>query len=57
MKPIKCKMILNTKFGYCSNILYCNSIREAIRYAKDSFYFAYRIFNMEGNLIKQGFCE
>lgn len=56
MKPIKCRLIVNTKFGYCSNPTIHNSISEAVRYAKNSFYFAYRIFDMKGNLIKSGFC-
>lgn len=56
MKPIKCRLIVNTKFGYCSTPTIHSSISEAVRYAKDSFYFAYRIFDMKGNLIKSGFC-
>lgn len=51
-----CKMILNTRMGQCSEPLIFSSISAAIRFAKGSGYFRYRIF-VEGKLWKQGYCE
>ena len=49
----KCYVITNTKIGYCCQPHYCNSISEAVRYAKN-LEMAYRVFDMNGNLIKRG---
>lgn len=49
----RCYVIVNTKWGYCCQPHYCNSISEAVRYAND-LGMAYRIFDMNNNLIKKG---
>lgn len=51
-KPIPCIVICNTINGYCLTPKQCNSIREAIRYAKE-LDLAYRIF-VDGKCIKSG---
>lgn len=51
-KSIPCTVICNCKNGYCLTPKHCNSIREAIRYAK-SLGLAYRIF-VNGKCIKSG---
>lgn len=51
-KAIPCTVICNTKNGYCLTPKQCNSIREAIKYAKE-LDLAYRIF-VDGKCIKSG---
>lgn len=53
----KCKLIINTANGYCMTPIICESISEATRLGKEGCGFAYRIFNMKGELIKRGFCN
>lgn len=48
----ECEIILNTRNGYCMTPHKCNSISEAIRYAKEMG-LAFRIF-ADGKLIKKG---
>lgn len=55
MKPKKCKLILNTASGYCLT-QHFESIASALRFAKESGFFAYRIF-VDGKLVRRGFCE
>ena len=43
MKAKKCKLILNTSSGYCLT-QHFESIASAVRFAKESGFFAYRIF-------------
>lgn len=52
MKSIKCKLVFNTRNGYCMQPIECKSIAEAIRIARDEE-MAYRIF-VDGKCIKQG---
>ena len=47
-----CKIIFNTKWGYCMTPVKCKSIAEAIRLAKET-QMAYRIF-CGGKCIKRG---
>lgn len=54
-KGKKCVVVGNTAWGYCSTPKTCNSIAEAVREGK--MWFAYRIFDTCGNLIKRGFGE
>jgi len=54
-KGKKCVVIGNTAWGYTSTPKTCNSIAEAVREGK--MWFAYRIFDTCGNLIKRGFGE
>ena len=55
MKPKKCKLILNTASGYCLTQNF-NSIASAVRFAKESGFFAYRIF-VDGRKVRSGFCD
>ena len=52
MKAIKCKLVLNTRWGYCMPPIECKSINEAIRIAREEE-MAYRIF-VDGKCIKNG---
>ena len=56
MKAIPCKLILNTTSGYIATPIDFPSISKAVSYAKDSCYFAYRIF-VNNKCVKQGFCD
>ena len=51
-EAIPCTIICNTTNGYCLTPKQCNSISEAIRYAKE-MKLAYRIF-VNGKVIKRG---
>lgn len=55
MKSKKCKLILNTASGYCLTQNF-NSIASAVRFAKESGFFAYRIF-VDGRKVRSGFCD
>lgn len=57
MKAISCTLIINTRNGYCMTPSHHDSIKAAVSAAKESFGFAYRIFNKKGQVIKRGFCE
>ena len=52
MKSIPCTLIMNTKNGYILSPVQCNSIRQAVKTAKENG-LAYRIF-VNGEQIKQG---
>ena len=54
MKSKKCKLILNTSSGYCLTQNF-ESIASAVRFAKESGFFAYRIF-VDGRKVRSGFC-
>lgn len=55
MKAKECSLYINLKNGYVLSRVDCNSISEAIRYAKESCGFYYRIF-ADNKLIRKGFC-
>ncbi len=57
MKAIECKLVINARNGYIFSPTKHKSIREAVRKAKESFGFAYRIFDTQGKCIKSGFCN
>jgi hypothetical protein len=58
MKSIPCKVIVNTSYGYCFAPRNFDSINKAVKWAReDSAGFAWRLFNLEGKLIKRGFCD
>lgn len=57
MKAQKCTLVINASNGYIFQPTIHKSIREAVREARKSFGFAFRIFNMEGKCIKNGFCN
>lgn len=52
MKAIKCKLVMNTRWGYCMQPIECKSISEAIRIAREEE-MVYRIF-VDGKCIKSG---
>ena len=52
MKSMPCTLIMNTKNGYTLSPVQCNSIRQAVKTAKENG-LAYRIF-VNGEQIKQG---
>ena len=52
MKPIKCTVICNTRWGYEMQPKECKSIREALRYAKE-MEMPYRIY-VGTKLIRKG---
>lgn len=51
-KTKPCKIIFNTKWGYCMTPTDCKSIAEAIRLAKEVG-MAFRIF-IDGKCVKSG---
>lgn len=51
-KAKKCKIIFNTKWGYCMQPVECESIAEAIRLAKERE-MAFRIF-VDSKCVKAG---
>lgn len=55
-KAKECKLIINTANGYCFPTETHPSISSAVRSAKESFGFAYRIF-IDGKVVKSGFCD
>ena len=58
MKPIPCVLIVNSSRGRIYAPLNFPSIRQAVEYARsDNGGFAWRLFNQEGRLIRQGYCD
>lgn len=55
-KGKECFLIINTASGYCLPTTKHPSISDAVRTAKESFGFAYRIF-IDGKVVKSGFCD
>ena len=56
MKAIPNTLVVNTRSGYCLTPERCGSIAEAVRKAKESCGFAYRIF-VNNRVVKSGYCE
>lgn len=54
MKPIKCKVLCNNRWGYVATPYEANSIAEGVRWAKESGWFAYRII-VDGRVVRRGF--
>lgn len=57
MKAKRCTLYLNTANGNIAEPIEFSSISKAVEYAKGSCYFAYRIFDENGKIIKRGFCD
>lgn len=57
MKAKRCTLYLNTANGNIAEPIEFSSISKAVEYAKDSCYFAYRIFDENGKIIRRGFCD
>ena len=58
MKPIPCKLVINSFRGYIFTPIEFPSVNKALEYARsDNGGFAWRLFNQEGKLIKRGFCD
>ena len=56
MKAKKCSLYINLKNGYILNKIECNSIAEAVRYARESCGFYYRVV-VDGEIVRRGFCN
>lgn len=57
MKSIPCKLVMNSARGYIFTPIEFQSVNQAVKYARSyTGAFAWRLFNLEGKLIKQGFC-
>ena len=52
----KCRLLVNTSFGSIADFGEFPSIAAAVRVAKDSGYFRYRVF-VGGKVVRQGFCN
>ena len=58
MKPIPCKIIVNNWIGYCFTPVEFPSVRQAYKYGKEYLGGVYfRIFDLEGKLLKNGYCN
>lgn len=58
MKPIPCLLIMNNARGYIFAPKEFPSINQAVKYARsDNGGFAWRLFDLEGKLIRSGFCD
>lgn len=58
MKPIPCKLVINSSRGYIFTPIEFPSVKQALEYARsDNGGFAWRLFNLDGKLIKRGFCD
>lgn len=55
-KSIKCRLVLNTAMGSINDFGEYPSIAAAVRAAKDSGYFRYRIF-VGNKVVREGFCN
>lgn len=53
-KPIPCKVICNTRWGYCMTPQEFPSIRQGIKYGRESGLFAYRVF-VNNKVVRRGF--
>ena len=55
-KGIKCRLVVNTKMGLITDLGEHPSIAAAVRSARDSGYFRYRVF-AGGKVVREGFCD
>jgi len=53
---VKCRLAVNTSFGSIADFGEFPSIAAAVRAAKDSGYFRYRVF-AGGRVVREGFCD
>lgn len=56
MKAQECTCVVNTRIGYCLTPQQFPSINKAVKWAKESCGFAYRIF-ANGKVVRSGFCD
>lgn len=58
MKPVPCVIIVNDRWGYCFKPEAFPSIKQAYLYGKNFLGgFAFRIFDIDGKIIKSGYCN
>ena len=58
MKAIPCKLVINSSRGYVFTPMDFPSINQAVKYGRTfGCGFAWRLYSMDGNLIKRGFCN
>ena len=55
-KGIKCRLVLNTAMGRITDFGEYPSIAAAVRTARESGYFRYRIF-VGNKVVREGFCN
>lgn len=55
MKTKECMLAINTRNGHICAQRHFDSIADAVRYAKDSGGFYYRVF-VDGKVVRKGFC-
>lgn len=56
MKAKKCKMVFNSRWGHISAPMEFPSISAGLKFAKESGWFAYRVY-VDGKLVRRGFCD
>ena len=58
MKAIPCKLFINSSRGFVFAPMEFPSVRQAVKYARREYAagFAWRLFSMDGRLIRRGFC-
>ena len=58
MKAISCKLVINSSRGYVFTPMDFPSINQAVKYGRTfGCGFAWRLYSMDGNLIRRGFCD
>ena len=55
-RAIPCKVVCNNRWGYVANSVDFPSIAAAVRWAKESGWFYYRIY-AKGKLVRSGYCN
>ena len=55
-KSVECELVLNTRMGKVSRPIKFKSTAEAVKFAKNSGYFAFRVF-VYGKVKRSGVCE
>lgn len=58
MKAIPCRLIINSPRGYVFTPMDFPSINQAVKYGRSDYGgFSWKLFTMDGKLIKRGFCD
>ena len=55
MKPKACMLDLFTRYGRACEQMHFDSIASAVRFAKESFAFTYKVY-VDGKVVRKGFC-
>ena len=54
MKPIKCQLLCNNRWGYEATPMEFPSIKKAVEYGRNSTWFAFRVV-VNGKVVRRGF--